>query len=71
MKKILKSYENVRSEENLGKIGNELEEIKEIMDKNFELLMNRGQTMQELKDEAEILRQGTQKYKEDAKKTRI
>ena len=45
MKKILKSYENVRSEENLGKIGNELEEIKEIMDKNFELLMNRGQTM--------------------------
>jgi len=69
--KILKGYENTRSEENLKKINDELYEIKGIMDKNFELMMNRGRTLQEVREEAELLKEGTQKYRDDARKTRI
>lgn len=45
LKKIFKNYENTRSEDNLKKINDDIFEIKGIMDKNFEILMNRGRTI--------------------------
>ena len=38
----MKNYENTRSDENLNKLNNELYELKGILDKNLELLLNRG-----------------------------
>lgn len=71
IKKILRGYENTRSEENLKKINDELNEIKGIMDKSFEQLVGRGRSIQEIREEAELLKQGTQKYRESARKTRL
>jgi hypothetical protein len=55
------NYQNTRSDENLSKLNNELYEIKGILDKNFELLLNRGNKLQEMQDQAGLLKQNSEK----------
>ena len=67
----MKSFENTRSEENLNKINNELFEIQGILDKNMEMLMNRGRNLEDIGNEAKSLREGSERMKANAEKTRL
>ena len=59
IKKLVKSYENTRSDENLNRINSELFEIQGMLDKNLELLLNRGSKLGDIQNQAGLLREGS------------
>jgi vesicle transport protein SEC22 len=67
----MKDFENTRSEENINKINNELFEIQGILNKNMEMLMNRQKNLEDIGKEANILREGSERMKANAEKTKL
>ena len=57
----MQNYENTRSDENLSKINSELFEIQGMLDKNLELLLNRGTKLQDIQSQAGLLKEGSLK----------
>ena len=68
---MAKSYDNTRSDENLNKLNSELFEIRGILDKNLELLMNRGSKLQDIQSQAGALKLNSEKMRQGAERTRL
>ena len=66
----MKSFENTRSDENLKKIDSELFEIQGILDRNMEMLMNRGRGLEDIGKEARVLREGSERMRRKAERTK-
>ena len=61
---------NVQSDENLNKINSDLYEIKGILDKNLNLLLDRENKLEDLRTQANVLKISSEKMLKSAEQTR-
>ena len=59
IKKILAKFEDTLSEENLARINNELFEIKGMVNKSLEMLINRENKVKDISNQANLLKEGS------------
>ncbi|KAJ1928372.1 SNAP receptor [Tieghemiomyces parasiticus] len=67
MQKTKTLYQDSRTQHNLGKLNEDLRDISEIMTKNMEDLLWRGDTLERMDTMSENLRTQSLKYRKDAK----
>ena len=69
--KLKKEYKDSNSEANVQKLNKELLDINNIMRDNFELILNRDNTLKNLGSKATNLKDASKKYKDNARKLKM
>lgn len=66
--KTKRIYADSRAKDSLGELGDQLKDVKQIMNKNIQDLLNRGEELNNLQDISNSLREQSVKYKKYANK---
>jgi len=69
--KLKKDYKDSNSEINVDRLNKELLDINNIMRDNFELILNRDNTLKNLSGKAVNLKESSKKYKDNARKLKM
>ena len=69
--KLNKDFKDSNSSANIERLNKELLDINNIMRDNFELILNRDSTLQNLSGKAVNLKESSKKYKDDARKLKM
>ncbi|CAG8586591.1 5967_t:CDS:2 [Paraglomus brasilianum] len=67
MQKTKKMYQNTRTQHNLDRLNSELNEVSQIMTKNLENVLWRGEGLEKMSNLSDQLRYESQKYKKSAR----
>lgn len=63
-----KTYQDARASSNLGKLNDELKDVTQVMTKNIEDLLYRGDSLERMGDMSQRLREDSKKYRKAAAK---
>ncbi|KAG0236570.1 SNAP receptor [Actinomortierella wolfii] len=67
MKKTKKMYQDTRTQSNLTKLHEDLQDVTKIMTKNMEDLLYRGETLDNLQDKSQLLLRDSARYRKTAR----
>lgn len=71
IKKQVERFRDVESPDNLDRINSDLYDIQSSLTQSFELLMDKDKNIGDIMSRAQNLKAGSEKFKNDAAKTRL